>query len=83
MCHRIFRCCASDASSLRRSVRIDRGALDGVTKGDAVVQGGVLIGRVELTVGRDLQYIRFNGAMIGGLAGLALHALEQGLKLVT
>jgi uncharacterized membrane-anchored protein YjiN (DUF445 family) len=42
----------------------------------------VLIGRVELTVGRDLQYIRFNGAMIGGLAGLALHGLEQGLKLI-
>lgn len=41
----------------------------------------VLIGRIELTVGRDLQYIRFNGTLIGGLAGLALHALEQGLKL--
>lgn len=41
----------------------------------------MLIGRIELTVGRDLQYIRFNGAMIGGLAGLALHALEQGVKL--
>lgn len=41
----------------------------------------VLIARVELTVGRDLQYIRFNGALIGGLAGLALHALEQGSKL--
>ena len=41
----------------------------------------VLIGRVELTVGRDLQYIRFNGTLIGGLAGLALHVLEQGLKL--
>ncbi len=41
----------------------------------------MLIGRIELTVGRDLQYIRFNGALIGGLAGLALHALEQGLKL--
>jgi uncharacterized membrane-anchored protein YjiN (DUF445 family) len=43
----------------------------------------MLIGRIELTVGRDLQYIRFNGAMIGGLAGLALHALEQGLKLAS
>ncbi len=41
----------------------------------------LLIGRIELTVGRDLQYIRFNGAMIGGLAGLILHALDQGLKL--
>jgi uncharacterized membrane-anchored protein YjiN (DUF445 family) len=43
----------------------------------------LLIGRIELTVGRDLQYIRFNGAMIGGLAGLVLHALDQGLKLGT
>jgi uncharacterized membrane-anchored protein YjiN (DUF445 family) len=42
----------------------------------------MLIGRIELTVGRDLQYIRFNGALIGGLAGLALHGLEQGLKLI-
>ena len=42
----------------------------------------MLIGRIELTVGRDLQYIRFNGALIGGLAGLALHGLEQGLKLL-
>jgi uncharacterized membrane-anchored protein YjiN (DUF445 family) len=41
----------------------------------------VLIGRIELTVGSDLQYIRFNGTLIGGLAGLALHALEEGLKL--
>jgi len=41
----------------------------------------VLIGRIELTVGRDLQYIRFNGALIGGLAGLALHGLEQAAKL--
>ncbi|MBS0519161.1 MAG: DUF445 family protein [Proteobacteria bacterium] len=41
----------------------------------------ILIGRVELTVGRDLQYIRFNGAMIGGLAGLVLHALEQGVNI--
>ncbi len=43
----------------------------------------MLIGRIELTVGRDLQYIRFNGAMIGGLAGLALHGLEQGVKLLS
>jgi uncharacterized membrane-anchored protein YjiN (DUF445 family) len=43
----------------------------------------VLIGRIELTVGRDLQYIRFNGTVIGGLAGLVLHAVDQGLKLTT
>ena len=41
----------------------------------------MLVGRIELTVGRDLQYIRFNGTLIGGLAGLALHAIDHGLKL--
>ena len=42
---------------------------------------GTVTRRLENAVGRDLQYIRFNGTLIGGLAGLALHALEQGLKL--
>lgn len=28
---------------------------------------------IELNIGRDLQYIRFNGMLIGGMAGLALH----------
>ena len=28
---------------------------------------------IELNIGRDLQYIRFNGMLIGGLAGLTLH----------
>lgn len=32
---------------------------------------------VELNIGRDLQYIRFNGMLIGGLAGLALHVGEK------
>ena len=31
---------------------------------------------IEINIGRDLQYIRFNGMLIGGLAGLALHAAE-------
>jgi uncharacterized membrane-anchored protein YjiN (DUF445 family) len=29
---------------------------------------------IEREVGRDLQYIRLNGTVVGGLAGLALHA---------
>ncbi len=33
---------------------------------------------IELNIGRDLQYIRFNGMIIGGLAGLLLH-LGEGL----
>ena len=40
-----------------------------------------LIRMIELNVGRDLQYIRFNGALIGGLAGLGLHTAEVLLKL--
>ena len=32
---------------------------------------------VELNIGRDLQYIRFNGMLIGGLAGLGLHLGEK------
>ena len=31
--------------------------------------------RVELAAGRDLQFIRINGAVVGALAGLAIHAV--------
>jgi uncharacterized membrane-anchored protein YjiN (DUF445 family) len=34
-----------------------------------------LIAALELEVGPDLQYIRFNGTLVGGLIGLMLHAL--------
>jgi uncharacterized membrane-anchored protein YjiN (DUF445 family) len=37
---------------------------------------------IEINVGKDLQYIRFNGSLIGGLAGLALYTLEYLLRLV-
>jgi uncharacterized membrane-anchored protein YjiN (DUF445 family) len=34
-----------------------------------------LVEQLELSVGRDLQFIRFNGTLVGGLIGLLLHAL--------
>jgi uncharacterized membrane-anchored protein YjiN (DUF445 family) len=37
---------------------------------------GQLISLIEINIGRDLQYIRFNGSLIGGLAGLALYTIE-------
>ncbi|MCK1302297.1 MULTISPECIES: DUF445 domain-containing protein [unclassified Bradyrhizobium] len=41
-----------------------------------------LISLIEINIGRDLQYIRFNGSLIGGLAGLALYSLEFLLRLL-
>ena len=41
-----------------------------------------LISVIEVNVGRDLQYIRFNGSLIGGLAGLALYTVEYVLRLL-
>jgi uncharacterized membrane-anchored protein YjiN (DUF445 family) len=33
--------------------------------------------RLEAAVGRDLQYIRINGTIVGGLVGLVLHLLDS------
>lgn len=40
-----------------------------------------MVNLIELNIGRDLQYIRLNGTIIGGMAGLLLHAGEQALQL--
>src|SRR4029450_7599402 len=42
---------------------------DPVRGGDA----NAVTARLEAAVGRDLQYIRINGTMVGGLVGLILH----------
>jgi len=36
-----------------------------------------ITGRLENAVGRDLQYIRVNGTLVGGLVGLAIHVVEM------
>ncbi|TGN88390.1 DUF445 domain-containing protein [Bradyrhizobium yuanmingense] len=41
-----------------------------------------LISLIEINIGRDLQYIRFNGSLIGGLAGLTLYTVESLLRLL-
>ncbi len=41
-----------------------------------------LISLIEINIGRDLQYIRFNGSLIGGLAGLTLYSVELLLRLL-
>ena len=34
-----------------------------------------LVSQLELSVGKDLQFIRISGTLVGGLAGLAIHAV--------
>jgi uncharacterized membrane-anchored protein YjiN (DUF445 family) len=41
---------------------------------------GQLISLIEINIGKDLQYIRFNGSLIGGLAGLGLYSAEWLLR---
>lgn len=35
--------------------------------------------RIELAIGRDLQFIRINGTIVGGLVGLIIHAVTMAL----
>lgn len=35
--------------------------------------------RIELAIGRDLQFIRINGTLVGGLVGLIIHAIKIGV----
>jgi len=38
-----------------------------------------LVKRMELQVGRDLQYIRINGTLVGGMVGLVIHTASRWL----
>jgi len=40
---------------------------------------GTLTSRLENAVGRDLQFIRINGTLVGGLVGVTIHAISQWL----
>jgi uncharacterized membrane-anchored protein YjiN (DUF445 family) len=40
---------------------------------------GVVTGQLELLLGRDLQFIRINGTLVGGLIGLGLHTFSQAI----
>ncbi|HEY0326328.1 MAG TPA: DUF445 domain-containing protein [Allosphingosinicella sp.] len=48
---------------------------DTVKKWDA----GTITARLESAVGKDLQYIRINGTVVGGLVGLVIHTIEVAL----
>jgi uncharacterized membrane-anchored protein YjiN (DUF445 family) len=37
--------------------------------------------QIELNIGKDLQFIRVNGTLVGGLIGLLLYASSQAMEL--
>lgn len=69
--------------------RFARRAIVGITEnyGDKIVtlvsdtidrwDSDTLTDRVENIVGKDLQYIRINGTLVGGLVGIAIHAVGK------
>ena len=64
---------AAPSSAWRRATAVDRQA------GSETVRGWdarTVTDRLEAAVGRDLQYIRINGTLVGGLVGLSLHLLD-------
>jgi uncharacterized membrane-anchored protein YjiN (DUF445 family) len=77
-----------DAQLKRQINRFARRAIVGTTEnyGDQIVSlvsdtiGGwnssTITDRVENAVGSDLQFIRINGTLVGGLAGLVIHAIS-------
>jgi uncharacterized membrane-anchored protein YjiN (DUF445 family) len=48
-----------------------------IAETDAGWDPNVTSERIELAVGPDLQYIRINGTIVGGLAGLIIYTLLQ------
>ena len=82
------RALASDPALGATVNRFARRALAGLAHrhGDAIVRvvsetvrrwdATTVTRRLESAVGRDLQYIRINGTLVGGVIGLALHATE-------
>ncbi|WP_246449861.1 DUF445 domain-containing protein [Novosphingopyxis iocasae] len=74
---------------LKRQInRFARRAITGVTSayGDNIVrlvsdtvrgwEARTITERVETAVGRDLQYIRINGTLVGGLVGVTIHLVD-------
>ncbi len=81
-----------DDPELRATInRFARRAAVGATAsyGDVIVKlvsetvrgwdADTITGRVEAAVGRDLQFIRINGTVVGGLVGLLLHTIDAWL----
>jgi len=68
------------AGFIVRTVVAHRGTIAGVVQRVVRKWDGETVARkFELYVGRDLQYIRINGTLVGGMVGLLLHLISQAL----
>jgi uncharacterized membrane-anchored protein YjiN (DUF445 family) len=66
-----------------RSVVAQRGVIAGLV--ERVIRkwdGDTVARKFELYVGSDLQYIRINGTLVGGMVGVLLHLVSLGLPMV-
>ena len=64
----------------RRTLSSQRQAIGGVVaQVVASWDAAEVADRLELQVGRDLQYIRINGTLVGGLVGLAIFSISRWL----
>ena len=48
-----------------------------ISKTVAGWEGKELSNKLEREVGKDLQFIRINGTLVGGMVGLVIHTLTQ------
>jgi len=56
--------------------RYGRAAGDFVTQTVRSWESAEVTRKVELAIGRDLQFIRINGTVVGGLAGLVIYTVS-------
>lgn len=63
---------------VRRTIAPRRAEIgDFVTRVVETWDANTLVSRMELQVGKDLQYVRINGTLVGGLVGLIIFALSK------
>lgn len=70
---------ALESALARMAPTLREAAADHIARTMAAWPDARLVEELELGVGRDLQFIRINGTLVGGLIGLALHALGRAL----
>jgi uncharacterized membrane-anchored protein YjiN (DUF445 family) len=59
--------------------RLRDGATEHIAQTVKAWEDEQLVEELELAVGKDLQFIRLNGTLVGGVVGLLLYALQRGI----